>query len=1248
MNFARFRRYDGLWLGAGALLLAFAYLLSWQNSPQQEIRRAARSLVWGVEKLLQEIERRYDDDRRIAYANDVQLKLDLIEQYARLPYSLLVFQHDSLVFWTTSQNIPIHSTAADQVEVHKLRNGWFLTVDKPADSTGRWLRYALPLRYEYDESNRYLNDHWNACFKIPSYIGLKRQDSEQSGGHTVSLFGQTLALYLDATHEGNRPGYWGLGLFIAALLFFTAGITFRLEALLAANRLIGALVLVTTYVAAVAIYVNSRWLPADVQYWRLFQPELFASPGLAASLGAFFIVLLLLVWAAAVLNYHIRFRIRIRQRLLLWLGVQLGVLVGVILLVAGATYLIKTLVEDSHVQFAFFNPLDPDWNSIAGVLCIAMILIALHLIASKMLLLIHWDEGISTEKLLVLLGAALLSVPLVQWVQTGFPEIYLVLWSVAYLLASPWFLLSLRKRLEFSKLNLIAIGLVASGAILLYRYGEEKEKDVRLTYARMLVRERDPVIEYLLTDMRSRIEQDDFLSQSFSYPVLNAGIITQRLMRRYLSQGFGRYDVSIYAYHQNGDLLFYEPQPGRLITERGLLAEVEATSDPDLFYAPGASGGAHYIARYRITTSDSVVNRLYVVLRNRALQLTRLYPVLLLPDKDRLPDVNPQYSFAVYRNGKLQAAHGEYAYEYDLWRPVEQHLETIYVTRRGYNHLILSSGEKQVVVVTRKVKPIGYFLSYFSFLFLTVFFLSTLVMAFRLWVMEARGDGISRLLNYAPLRTTIQLTFVIFLAPLLMVLSYVTGRFALAEFNQLVEATVLEKLERIGSAAKQTLERSEEGLTPAEQVQLLREQLDMYEKIHSSDLNLYDATGRLVATTQPAIFKRGIQAPLVNPIAYQLITGESKANVVLEEQTGRLKNFSGYYALRTQQGALLAFINLPYYNSGQSISEEVGFFFVMLVNILVVALVVSGLVAPLLSRQIMQRLQVIQGKLQKVKLGAANEPIDWPAHDEIGDLVREYNKMIKELERSAEQLARTAREAAWREMAKQVAHEIKNPLTPMKLSVQHLLRAVINQDPQAKELTTKVCKTLIEQIDTLSAIASEFSDFAKMPDPVFEEVDVHEVLSSAVALHKEQETASLQMFAHASNSIVVADRQQLLRVFSNLILNAIQAIPPQRKGRIDLITQNQDNSVIISITDNGIGIEPEDANRVFVPNFTTKSSGAGLGLAISKGIVESFGGTISFQSQPGIGTTFFVQLPSKQAKSVSTQQRQTVQSSQDL
>tara|TARA_B110000971_G_scaffold212951_1_gene243107 strand:- start:328 stop:1050 length:723 start_codon:yes stop_codon:yes gene_type:complete len=235
--------------------------------------------------------------------------------------------------------------------------------------------------------------------------------------------------------------------------------------------------------------------------------------------------------------------------------------------------------------------------------------------------------------------------------------------------------------------------------------------------------------------------------------------------------------------------------------------------------------------------------------------------------------------------------------------------------------------------------------------------------------------------------------------------------------------------------------------------------------------------------------------------------------------------------------------------------------------------------------------------------------------------------MVMELEESANQMAESEREGAWREMAKQVAHEIKNPLTPMKLSVQHLQRAYTNGPSEKLDvLFAKTSKLIIEQIESLSNMASEFSNFAQMPEDKFEEFNISTILVGTTDLFKQSENADIKAKV-APNVYVNADPEQVRRVFNNLIKNAIQAIPEERSGKVEIELKALKSTVRITIKDNGKGIPKENYKKVFVPNFSTKNSGMGLGLAICRKIVETAKGNISFTSDLNEGTTFTVILP---------------------
>jgi nitrogen fixation/metabolism regulation signal transduction histidine kinase len=309
------------------------------------------------------------------------------------------------------------------------------------------------------------------------------------------------------------------------------------------------------------------------------------------------------------------------------------------------------------------------------------------------------------------------------------------------------------------------------------------------------------------------------------------------------------------------------------------------------------------------------------------------------------------------------------------------------------------------------------------------------------------------------------------------------------------------------------------------------------------------------------------------------------------------------------------------------LKQEISNFLVAIINLNAFIFLMAGVIAVFITNRITQSFTWIGQKMQEVNLGKHNQEITWGRRDEIGGLVMEYNKMVKKLDDSAVALAKTEREGAWREMARQVAHEIKNPLTPMKLSIQYLQKAIDNNAPNVKELSSSVANTLIEQIEHLSKIAAEFSQFANIGNTRNENVDLHELLNSLVSLHSMHENIEIHWKPLDEPIQIYADKTQLNRLFTNLLQNAIEAIPDNRKGVIVINEQKEDNAIKISIQDNGGGIPLEMRSKIFTPNFTTKTSGTGLGLAMSKGIVEQSHGEIWFETIEGKGTTFFITFP---------------------
>jgi nitrogen fixation/metabolism regulation signal transduction histidine kinase len=300
---------------------------------------------------------------------------------------------------------------------------------------------------------------------------------------------------------------------------------------------------------------------------------------------------------------------------------------------------------------------------------------------------------------------------------------------------------------------------------------------------------------------------------------------------------------------------------------------------------------------------------------------------------------------------------------------------------------------------------------------------------------------------------------------------------------------------------------------------------------------------------------------------------------------------------------------------------------ITIINLNVFIFLLAGIASLFITNRITKTFSLITEKMRQINLGSNNEEIKWSRNDEIGALVMEYNKMVNKLEESAAILAKTEREGAWKEMARQVAHEIKNPLTPMKLSMQFLQKSIENNSPNIQELTKNVAFTLIEQIEHLSNIANAFSQFANIGDPKKEDFDLNDTLRNVILLHQVDDKLKINKHLLSGKIMIRADKTQINRLFTNLILNAIQSVPDYRAVEITIAEKIEGSFVIVKIMDNGQGISEEVKTNIFTPNFTTKSSGTGLGLAMCKRIIEQSEGEIWFETQLGKGTAFFVKLP---------------------
>ncbi len=334
------------------------------------------------------------------------------------------------------------------------------------------------------------------------------------------------------------------------------------------------------------------------------------------------------------------------------------------------------------------------------------------------------------------------------------------------------------------------------------------------------------------------------------------------------------------------------------------------------------------------------------------------------------------------------------------------------------------------------------------------------------------------------------------------------------------------------------------------------------------------------------------------------------------------------------------FIKIVSNNPSERISY-VNDFMGTLINIYVFLFIIAGAIAIFISKPITDPIAIIGERMRQLKLGRKNEPLIYNKNDELGALVNEYNQMIDKLENSTKLIAQTERDLAWREMAKQVAHEIKNPLTPMKLSIQYLQKAINTADADPHLLVDRISQTLIEQIENLTQIANEFSNFGTLPKGSNERVSLNEVVEAIHDLFRKRDDMDVYLEEPIDDIFVFADKHHLIRILNNLVKNAMQAIPETRRGIIHLKLYTEGQQAIIKVSDNGTGIPTHMREKVFTPNFTTKSSGTGLGLAISANMIDTFNGKIHFETEENVGTDFYMEIPlmRNEEQSISTTEK---------
>ena len=396
--------------------------------------------------------------------------------------------------------------------------------------------------------------------------------------------------------------------------------------------------------------------------------------------------------------------------------------------------------------------------------------------------------------------------------------------------------------------------------------------------------------------------------------------------------------------------------------------------------------------------------------------------------------------------------------------------------------------------------------------------------------------------------------------------------------------------------------------------------------INKLNITIYSLEGNLLKTSFGNAFEKIDTTPLTDYIVSELAQN-SNHRILKNKEIDGTSYQTSYSYINGPKFKRIGILELQFTQDNSEIEAELKEFIYRLSLVYLLMFLLAISFAYFLSSYITRSIKTISDKMQHTRLNERNEKIILnKASSEIEILVDAYNNMIDQLEESATRLAKSEREQAWREMAKQVAHEIKNPLTPMRLSVQSFERKFNPEDENIKEKLKEYSQTLIQQIDVMSSIASAFSDFAKMPTQKKEKIEIISIVKLALDIFNEK---SVKYLTKEKELYAFLDKTQLIRIVTNLVKNALQATENEENPFINVEIISKGSKIKIVVSDNGKGISEEVKDLIFEPKFTTKTSGMGLGLPMIKNIIEAYDGAISFTSNKGTGTVFTVILPKK-------------------
>jgi signal transduction histidine kinase len=1103
-----------------------------------------------------------------------------------------------------------------------LQNGWFLPREiKEGNET---IVGLLRIRTEYSLKNAILKSGFEKEYGIPENVGfsINPQDSDYK---VYDASGRFLFCLLfpdvkEATDLILIPLFLWSVFFLCALLLFLEFVKYLAKR----KKTVLAIALSFIFYFGVYIYFVLAGLPDVFYRTELFSPYRFSMNQFIPTLGH-----LLLLGVVSIFFTGIFFRFHTFEKKQLKGSaaylLATGVLIAGALMTALFHYVFRQLILTSNINFEPFRVLELSFFSLAGFISAFLLLLV------PVLLLIKFLRGFTSLPVKLMLLCIIPSLILIAILDSSELKTLIPLeLFYLFLIASIW-LAGKYKMGNFTSTIIFSLIFGLYSVYFIINYSEEKTVENVKIQAVSFSTENDPEAEQLLLDLWPVISADSLLagmmrSDTFNNSRQDVDNITSYLHDTYFRGYWANFNIDIVLCRNDDPLavgpaneLF--PNCFRFYEER-IKRNGHKLTGTEFYFIDNQAGRSYYLGKIMFK-SGTYTNGLFIELFSDVNFFQPGYSALLLDERYHGFAGLKDYSFAKYINGEIALRKGDFPYKKTDAEYVEKLNDYRIFRSEGYKHVLYMNGNS-TVIISRPYITTGDILISFAYLFAAILLFSNLIV---LIIRRPRVKGVVAF-NF---RQKLQLSYIGILLFSFILIGIVVAYITVTQYKTKHYENIKEKLSSVYLALDNTLamEKHLDNDWRSEDFSSLNELLINLSNTFNTDINLYDITGHLIATSRPEIFYRSLTSSRINNSAYNVLHDLNMTEYYQREKIGNLEYLSAYAPFFNAEDKILAFLNLPYFRMQNVLAKEISNLIVAVINFTLVLILITMGIAVFISNRLTAPLSMLGAGLASVELGKKTEHLSYRGNDEIGELVRQYNRMVDEIEESARKLANSEREYAWREMAKQIAHEIKNPLTPMKLNVQQLLKSWKDKDPDFQERLEHFSKNQIEYIDNLSNIATAFSSFAKMPGAKPAEVNLIDQLKITLELFREDVVTFNVHWPREQKVVVYADKEHLNGIFSNLIKNGIQSIPADRQGVIDVNVQVNRDKVITAISDNGIGIPKEIRKKMFTPNFTTKSSGTGLGLSIVRKYVETAGGQIWFESEAGHGATFYVELPLK-------------------